>query len=272
LAEGDAVMTANEVTPGMFQGTAAHYATYRPGIPDEVVTYVRDLFELDGRSTLLDMGCGTGLSTLAFAPLFARTVAFDSDAAMLTEARARTPEGVHIEWQHRSDQDVTPDEGPYRLALACRSLHWMDQPRLLDTLHHILEPGGGIAIIGDGSFWTGTDPWQATVREVIQGFLGADRRAGDTSYRPPNEPYPALLARTGYTDIRFKEIPISRTWNVEHILGYLYSTSFSAQHLYAGRLTEFEDTLRSKLLESSGGTNRFVEHATFGIHTGVHHQ
>ena len=260
-------------TPGVFQGTAHHYATYRPGIPEEVVTYVRDLFELDGGSALLDMGCGTGLSTLAFAPLFTRTVAFDPDAAMLAEARARTPDSLHIQWQQRSDQDVTAAEGPYRLALACRSLHWMNQRRLLATLHHVLQPGGGVAIIGDGSFWTGSDPWQATVREVIQSFLGTSRRAGNTVFAAPNEPYEVLLADTGYADIRFTQIPITRDWDVEHILGYLYSTSFSARHLYADRLAEFEDALRSELLESSHGVDHFVdhfvEHATFAVHTGM---
>lgn len=263
-------MVASGGTPGVFHGTAHHYATYRPGIPEDVVAYVRDLFGLDGESTLLDMGCGTGLSTIAFAPLFARTVAFDPDAAMLAEAKTRTPRGLTIQWQQRSDHDVTAAEGPYRLALACRSLHWMNQPRLLDTLHHVLEPGGGIAIIGDGSFWTGSDPWQATVREIVQSFLGPSRRAGNTRYAPPSEPYPVLLATTGYADIRFAEIPVTRDWDVEHILGYLYSTSFSARHLYTDQITEFEAKLRSKLLESTGGIDRFVEHATFGIHTGVH--
>lgn len=265
-------MVTPGTTPGTFQGTAHHYATYRPGIPEEVVVYVRDIFASDGGSTLLDMGCGTGLSTLAFAPFFTRTVAFDPDAAMLAEARARTPANLHIEWQQRSDQELSATEGPYRLALACRSLHWMNQRRVLGALHHVLEPGGGVAIIGDGSFWTGSDPWQATVREIIQSFLGATRRAGNTTFTAPSQSYPVLLADTGYTDIRLTQIPITRDWDVEHILGYLYSTSFSARQLYADRIAEFENTLRSELLESTRGIDRFVEHATFTVHTGRHDQ
>ena len=60
--------------------------------------------------------------------------------------------------------------------------------------------------------------------------------------------------------------------DVEHILGYLYSTSFSARQLYADRIAEFENTLRSELLESTRGIDRFVEHATFTVHTGRHDQ
>jgi hypothetical protein len=140
----------------------------------------------------------------------------------------------------------------------------------IGALHHVLEPDGGVAIIGDGSFWTGSDPWQATVREIIQSFLGATRRAGNTAFTAPSESYAVLLADTGYADIRFTQIPITRDWDVEHILGYLYSTSFSARHLYADRLAEFEDALRSELLESTHGVDHFVEHATFAVHTGMH--
>jgi hypothetical protein len=102
------------------------------------------------------------------------------------------------------------------------------------------------------------------------GRVCPQRRAGNARYTPPGEPYPMLLADTGYTDIRYEEIPITRDWDIDHILGYLYSTSFSARHLYADRVTQFETTLRARLLESTGGVDRFTEHTTFGIHTGVH--
>ncbi len=255
--------------PDAFRGAAHYYASYRPGIPDEVVKYVRDRFRLDGSSTLLDMGCGTGLSTFAFAPLFRRTVAFDTDPEMLAEAQAKQPKGLEIAWQERSDRDVSTAEGPYRLATACRSFNWMDQYPLLDKLHHIIEPGGGVALIGDGSFWTGAEPWQATAREVIQSFLGRDRRAGGTKYQASTEPYTSILANSGYVDVEYAEIPVSRSWDIDRILGYLYSTSFSAQRLYGDRLGEFEATMRSTLLESAGGQDQFIENARFVIQSGI---
>ena len=46
-------------------------------------------------------------------------------------------------------------------------------------------------------------------------------------------------------------VPVHRTWSTESILGYLYSTTFAAPHLFAGRLDEFETMLKAALAEHS---------------------
>ena len=66
-----------------FQGTAKYYAKYRPIIPSEVVDYLKKKYQLSGSGTLLDIGCGTGISTIAFAPLFSKVIAFDPSPEML---------------------------------------------------------------------------------------------------------------------------------------------------------------------------------------------
>ena len=263
-------MTRGDETPDAFGGTAYYYAKYRPGIPDEVVQYMQRRFDLDGTGTLLDMGCGTGLSTLALAPLFERTVAFDTNAEMLAAARQADPGTSQIDWQQRSDKDVVVGEGPYRVATACRSFNWMDQNPLLDKLHATLTCGGGVALIGDGSFWTGDDPWQALLRSIIQRFLGEDRRAGKKKYSAPTEPYTTMLTKAGYSCVEYEDIPVIRTWTTDTILGYLYSTSFSARELYGDRLVEFEATMPSELLASNGGLDHFVENAHFVVQSGIH--
>lgn len=254
----------------LFKGVAQYYATYRPGLPPQIASHLTSRFGLDGRGTLLDMGCGTGQSTFALAPLFEKTVAFDVDEEMLNEARRRQPKGLNIEWQRRSDREVTTTEGPYRLAVACRAFNWMDQYPLLERLHNILEPGGGVALIGDGSFWTGCDPWQERVKEVIQSFLGQRRRAGNSTYSAPEEPYVVTLKKNGYDDPCYEAIPVVREWDLQGILGYLYSTSFSARHLYGDRIAEFENVMREELLRANQGSETFVEHVEFVVQSGFH--
>lgn len=254
----------------LFDGAAQFYAEYRPGLPPEIAQHLKDRFSLDGSGTLLDMGCGTGQSTFALAPLFEKTVAFDPDEAMLREARKRQPRDLHIEWQLRSDKEMTTSEGPYRLAVACRAFNWMDQYPLLQKLHHVLETDGGVALIGDGSFWTGSEAWQKKVKEVIQSFLGKTRRAGNTAYAAPDEPYIVTLRKNGYDDPHYKAIPVVRHWSISSIIGYLYSTSFSAKHLYGDRIEEFEMTMRSELLNANSGLSTFIECTEFVIQSGFH--
>jgi len=256
-------MDKNKLQADLFKGTAQYYAAYRPDLPIPVVNYLKNRFNLNGNGSFLDMGCGTGQSTFALASLFEKTFAFDIDEEMLKEARKNEPEGLNIQWQHRSDKDVNITEGPYRLVIACRAFNWMDQYLLLQKLHHIIEPGGGIALIGDGSFWTGDEPWQKKIKEVIQSFLGQERRAGNSIYSAPNEPYIVSLKKNGYKDPLLEAIPITREWNIQSIIGYLYSTSFSAKHLFGNRLKEFEETIKEQLMLVNGGKEIFIEHTEF---------
>lgn len=253
-----------------FKGTAQYYSLYRPGLPEQVVEYVEKRFSLDQKGILLDMGCGTGISAFALAPFFEKVVAFDTDIEMLNEAKKKEPKGFDIEWQQRSDKDIEEIEGPYRLAVASRSFNWMNQYPLLQKLHKILEMGGGIALIGDGSFWTGSEPWQKKVKEVIQSFLGEKRRAGKGNYSTSNEPYTEMLKKNDYKDVQYKAISITREWNIQSIIGYLYSTSFAARHLFGSRLNEFEETMKEELLEANGRNEVFTECTEFVIQSGFH--
>lgn len=249
----------------LFDGAASYYARYRPGLPEGVINHLIQRFNLDGTGVLLDMGCGTGQSTFGLAPLFAKAVAFDMDPEMLRQAEADPRTDSRIVWQLRSDKEVTTDEGPYRLVTACRSFNWMDQYPLLQRLHKIIETGGGVALMGDGSFWTGSEPWQKKIKEVIQGFLGEERRAGKATYSAPVEPYVVTLEKNGYRDPHLETITVDREWEIESIIGYLYSTSFAAQRLFGDRLAEFERTLEQELLSANDQNRIFVERASFTV-------
>ena len=251
-----------------FRGTAKYYARYRPEIPAAVVEYLRQSYDLNGTGTLLDIGCGTGISTVAFAPLFAKTIAFDPNKEMLDQAIDNNSSS-NIEWRLCSDNDLDLGSEKIDFAIAVRSFHWLDQEKFLQHIKPNMANNATIAIISDGSFWTGKEKWQQEIVRIIQEFLGKSRKAGkDKNYAPSVKSYDLILKENGLSDIKTKAIPITRHWNLDSIIGYLYSTSFSAYDLYDGRNALFENRLKKNLLAINNGKTDFIEKAEFSILSG----
>lgn len=137
---------------------------------------------------------------------------------------------------------------------------------------HLVE-NGAIAIIGDGSFWTGNEPCQIKTKEVIQEFLGPDRKAGGgKNYVTSPDPYDVVLKRNGYINIDVCNIPITRHWSLDSIIGYLYSTSFSAYYLYGGQNIKFERRLRNELSRINNNSPEFIENIKFVVQSAEYQQ
>ena len=58
-----------------------------------------------------------------------------------------------------------------------------------------------------------------------------------------------------------------RSWTVEAILGYLYSTSFASPDLFGDDVGRFEEDL-TEALRTASRVGTFRERATFGIWMG----
>jgi trans-aconitate methyltransferase len=240
----------------VFRGTADFYRRYRPGIP----AYVADVLDAAAPTgtprRLLDMGTGTGLVVEALLDRFKDIIAIDNDADLLAAAetalRPQLPDDSQLLLQEVSAEEFTPPAG-WRgdLVTICRVFHWLDQATVLAHLDTQVSPNGAVAIFGDNSFWVATSPWKTAVRSVIQDFLGEQRRAGQSTFQHHNRPYSDIMRESPFNQVEEYTIPVTRTWTATSILGYLYSTSFAAPHLFGDRLDEFDHIVRATLAQFS---------------------
>jgi len=103
---------------------------------------------------VLDLGCGTGWSTIAIAEAFpaARVHGVDLDEASVIEARENAgTRGVadRVAFFHADAAAFDPGGTRYDLACLFESLHDMADPiRVLRSVRHVLAPGGSV-LIGD---------------------------------------------------------------------------------------------------------------------------
>ncbi|HEX9439007.1 MAG TPA: methyltransferase domain-containing protein, partial [Roseiflexaceae bacterium] len=101
-------MTSVLYDPTIYRGSAAYYARGRPPYSRALVTTLAAEVGLDGSSRLLDVGCGPGVLTIAFADHVAEAIGLDPDAAMLAAAadRAAAARLDNIQWVQALAEDI----------------------------------------------------------------------------------------------------------------------------------------------------------------------
>lgn len=254
-----------------FTGTADWYARYRPGLEPEVRAAVLACVEHIPRPRgLLDLGTGTGQVLAGLASEFDDLVGVDPEQDMLDHAHEALRDVCdRAVLLLGKAEDVTLPEGftPHLITI-CRSFHWMDQSAVLARSSSLVASDGRLMVLGDSSFWTTDGEWKDIVRATIREFLGEKRRAGSGTYAHHNRPYDEVIADSDFTEVDKIVVPVSRTWNTDSVLGYLYSTSFSSQELYGDRIHEFDRLLRARLDEFQQSGHRLDETVDFTVFAG----
>jgi ubiquinone/menaquinone biosynthesis C-methylase UbiE len=256
----------------VFTGTAYYYARYRPHYPDAAIKLLVEKFGLDKNSRVLDLGCGPGHLALALAPRAGRVFAVDPQEEMLAEGRRLAQERglTNIEWiqgQSRGLPSLRQRVGRVNLTVMGRSFHWMDRRRTLRDLYAMTVPGGGIALLADSDVTTLPDgvatlaasnaiipeqpAWRRLIRETTRKWLGEERKAGVSgTYAHPKKHHQEVVADSEFTGMELVHLQYQRTWTVDEIIGYLYSTSSHSIPVLGEKKDAFEADLRQRLSAS----------------------
>lgn len=240
---------------GLFAGTAWYYARYRPAYPSVVIDDVVQRLRLDGTGRLLDLGCGSGQLTVPLARYVAEAVGVDPEGDMLIEAarHAQAAEVTNITWVKGSSEDLPGELGRFRLVTMGRSFPWMDRDQVLGALAGMVEDDGGLVIANDGCLVRPTTAWQQVVEEVQHRFLGPVTEPPGEHAAAAGEPHELILARSAFRYVDRHVYEFERPWTVDHIIGYLYSTSVPIRRLLGERRSHFERAIAAALRKVDPG-------------------
>jgi SAM-dependent methyltransferase len=208
---------------GLFRGTAWYYARFRPGYPPELIRRIA----VPGR--VLDLGTGTGQVAVPLAAYAAEVVAVDPEQEMLDEMEAPP----NVRKVHGRAEDVLDTLGRFDLVTIGSALHWME-PGTLDRL-----PTDTVALLGE---FTEESEARSTVQAVAEEILGPR-----PEMKHPTVVYEVALAQSPFSDVEVLSVPVERTWTVDQLVGYAYSTSFASLERVGDRREEFERELRARL-------------------------
>jgi len=153
------------------EGFAAHYDRFRPRPPRALLELLCRYVRTTAPSLVVDLGCGTGLSTRAWSGTAARTIGVEPNAAMLAAAEpARDVEYAEAFAQATGLPDASAD-----IVTCSQSLHWMDPEPTFAEAARILRAGGVFAAY-DYDWPAVVDPELDAAFQAYQARRGASRR------------------------------------------------------------------------------------------------
>lgn len=133
----------DRINSSRFLGFARLYENNRPTIPDAACDMVLNYLEHKPEQ-IVDLGCGTGLSTMAWIGKCDNITGIDPNEEMLSIAKQKSDRIAFI--KAYSDNTTLPDNST-DIAICSQSFHWMNPTDTLAEINRILKPNGVFATI-----------------------------------------------------------------------------------------------------------------------------
>jgi SAM-dependent methyltransferase len=126
------------------EGFADLYDRYRPAPPAELLDVLTVVAGVDRPSLVVDLGCGTGLSSRAWSDRADGVVGVEPNPGMIERARASTDE-QNVSYVEAYASETGLPEGTADVVMSQQAFHWMEPQPVLAEAARILRDGGVFA-------------------------------------------------------------------------------------------------------------------------------
>lgn len=198
-----------------FGKQSSYYSKGRREYPDTVFLYLKTL--LQDKDPILDIGCGTGISTRQLARHgFEDVQGVDKDSKMLEEAQ-ENKEFKHILYFQAQASKMPFRMGQFKAITCFSSFHWFSDSLSINEMKRVLKKTGYIFIV------------QKQDRVPFGGYI-KDRITEKTGLtfpevQPPLDAKP-ILEKLSFEIIATKAFPGEDIYTLPDAVDYMRSTSF----------------------------------------------
>jgi SAM-dependent methyltransferase len=131
---------------GRFSGREGDYSKYRPSYPEALFADL-DRLVWTPRSTVADIGAGTGLFTRLVAPRVGHVIAVEPNAAMAAQGRAQSSGLSNLSWEAGTAEATGLPEASVDVLTCAQAFHWFDQTATAREWRRILRNEGQAVLV-----------------------------------------------------------------------------------------------------------------------------
>ena len=125
------------------QSAAERYAKGRPYFHSQVISRIKAYLSLaEPVSRAIDVGCGTGLSTIALKEIARHIVGVDSSAEMI----ALAPTDPYIEYFVSPAEKLPVQDNVFDLMTLCSVFHWINRTEFFAEARRVLRSQGWLIV------------------------------------------------------------------------------------------------------------------------------
>ena len=128
-----------------FKRVAEGYSKYRPFYHPLIMKKIRECTGLEGKfENALDVGCGTGLSTIALQEIADHVAGTDNSYEMISVAQANNQE--MISYFHAPAEHLPFKDQSFDILTVCGAINWIDRSLFFPEARRALKENGWLII------------------------------------------------------------------------------------------------------------------------------
>jgi SAM-dependent methyltransferase len=257
-----------------FTGLAGCYEEHRPSPPAVIADILTQLACSPRPALVVDLGSGTGFSTLLWAQRAEAVVGIEPNPDMRRRAEALAaarPDASSVRYYPGVSSDTGLSDGCADIVTCAQSLHWMEPESTLAEVARILRPGGIFAAYDYDRIPTIAWEVDRALDEFLDGAKAMEDEKGSQVVSWPKAQHLRRIRGSGhFRYIRDFCAHHMETGNAERLIGYAMSMG-SVDWLLKQGLSEADiglDALRDAAYRILGSQPRpwyFTYRARVGV-------
>ena len=145
----DLGMEFNRDLRQVFNEVPEVYDRVRPTYPDELFDDLVTITGVNQRSSILEVGCGTGQATRSLAALGGSVTALEPGEGLAALARQKLNAFPNVEIETTTFEQWHDRGRRFDILVAASSWHWVDPSVAWRRAQEVLNPGGWLAVLGN---------------------------------------------------------------------------------------------------------------------------